>query len=240
MNTATSAETGAVASIESDFATVPETTLPNGVVVPSFQVGRYLCAKGADGVATVSAVGEPWVEINYAEAVKACATAGGKLITELQWLAIAHDIAGQDINWTGGQVGAGAVFQGLHLGNVDEAKLGDYVSDDANERRWHQLSTGERVFDFAGNAYSWVFDDVQGDDQGLIAKPFAEDSPSIGAPYPSMKNGMGWRPRSGADWSGDALVRGGYWSVGDGAGVFLLDVGWPDHRGDVVGFRCTK
>ncbi|MBC7860324.1 MAG: DUF4406 domain-containing protein [Burkholderiaceae bacterium] len=231
----------AAATTKPAFVTVPATTLPNGVAVPSFQVGRYLCAEGVDGIATVSADAAPWVKINYAEAAKACAAAGGKLITELQWLAIAHDIAGQDINWTGGKVGAGAVFQGLHLGNVDEAQPGEFISDDANERRWHQLSNGERVFDFAGNAYSWVFDDVQGDELGLIAKPFAEDSPSITtAPFPSMKNGMGWRPRAGSDGSGNALVRGGFWNDGDYAGVFRLNYDWPDHRYDVVGFRCTK
>ncbi|MBC7860315.1 MAG: hypothetical protein H7Z39_16400 [Burkholderiaceae bacterium] len=220
---------------------MPATTLPNGVAVPSFQVGRYLCGEGFNRPATICAGAAPWVEVNYAEAVNACAAIGGKLITELQWLAIAHDIAGQDINWTGGKVGAGAVFQGLHLGNVDEAQPGDYVSDDANERRWHQLSNGERVFDFAGNAYSWIFDDVQGDEQGLITKPFAEDSPSIAtAPHPSMENGMGWRPRAGSDWSGDALVRGGYWRDGDYAGVFHLNLDWPGVRCDIVGFRCTK
>ncbi|MBC7860316.1 MAG: hypothetical protein H7Z39_16405 [Burkholderiaceae bacterium] len=223
------------------FVTVPETTLPGGQVVPSFQVGQYLCAKGPMGIPQVAAMSQPWVEINYAEARQACAAAGLSLITELQALAIAHDIVNQGINWAGGAVGEGKVFQGLHKGSVNSAQHGDFVSDNPEERRWHQLSNGARVFDFAGNAYSWVFDDVQGDEQGLIAKPFADDSPSIAtAPYPSMENGMGWRPDAGADWSGNALVRGGCWNDGDCAGAFLLDDGWPDLRRDDVGFRCTK
>jgi hypothetical protein len=223
------------------FVAVPSIILPNGVTVPSFQVGQYLCAKGEDGAAVVSATAAPWVRINYAEAGQACEATGGKLITELQYLAIAHDIAAQDINWTGGRVGAGCVFQGLYKDNVDGAQPGDFVSSDEDERRWHQLSNGEKVFDFAGNAYSWVFDDVQGDERGLVAKAFAEDSPSIAtAPFPCMENGMGWRPDAGANWSGGALVRGGYWDGGDSAGVFYLYLDWPDRRGDVVGFRCTK
>jgi hypothetical protein len=50
---------------------------------------------------------------------------------------------------------------------------------------------------------------------------------------------MGWRPSS-ANWSGIALVRGGYWGSDDLAGVFNLGNGWPVSDHDLVGFRCTK
>jgi hypothetical protein len=116
-----------------------------------------------------------------------------------------------------------------------------YEPSDADERRWHELSNGERIYDFAGHLYSWVFDDVQGDENGLIAKAFEADSPSLTtAPAKSMENGVGWMPNAGADWSGDALGRGGYFDSGDRAGVFRLNFGWPDDEYDVVGFRCTK
>jgi formylglycine-generating enzyme required for sulfatase activity len=223
------------------FVTVPAVTLPNGTTVPSFQVGQYHCGLGENGAAVVSATAVPAVRIDYPTARAACALAGAVLITELQYLAIAFDISQQDINWTGGKVGQGEVFMGLHLDNVDGPVAGDFVSDDENERRWHQLSNGEKVYDFAGHIYSWVFDNVQGDEQGLVAKAFAEDSPSIAtAPYPCMENGMGWRPDAGANWSGDALLRGGCWHGEDYAGVFRLDYGSPDYRLGYVGFRCTK
>ena len=32
-----------------NFITVPETILPNGVVVPTFQVSQYLCSRDTDG-----------------------------------------------------------------------------------------------------------------------------------------------------------------------------------------------
>src|SRR4051812_31992653 len=88
---------------------VPAVTLPNGVVVPAFQVGQYLCGKGADGLAIIAASAMPWLDINYDEAGQACAAIGGKLITETQYLAIAHDICSQDINWDSGKVGLGSV-----------------------------------------------------------------------------------------------------------------------------------
>jgi formylglycine-generating enzyme required for sulfatase activity len=127
---------------------------------------------------------------------------------------------------------------GLHDDyDLDEAPTGTYEQ----QKRAFLLSNGETVFDVAGCVYSWVFDDVQGDADGLVAKAFTADSPSIAtAPYPSMEKGMGWRPRAGADWSGRALVRGGCWSSGSYAGVFCLNLGWPDYERDGVGFRCTK
>lgn len=54
------------------FVTVPETTLSSGIIVLSFQVGKYACTRGIDGKAAVSATDEPWVSITYYDAVDAC------------------------------------------------------------------------------------------------------------------------------------------------------------------------
>lgn len=215
------------------FVTVPETTLPCGTVVPAFQVSQYHATQRQDGT--------PWVELNYHNARAAAERAGLALITELQWLAIAHNIAQQPINWTGGAVGDGKLFQGLRKGNVSEGQPNSYTPEDADERRWHELSNGERIYDMAGHVLSWVFDDVQGDDKGLIAKRFETDSPSLTtAPAGSLEKGVGWMPDAGANWSGAALCRGGCWGSGDDAGVFVLDRGWPGGESGGVGFRCTK
>ncbi len=221
------------------FITVPEVTLPNGTTVPSFQVSQYVCTQNSAGHAAITADGTPWVSINFEEAKAACIAAGYALITELQWLAIAHDVAAQGINWTGGKVGEGKLFQGLRNDTVRYAQPGSYVPPDTDEQRWLTLSNGERICDLNGNVYQWVFDDAQGDDQGVIARDFAEESPSITTPpFPSRTQGMGdyevW------NWSGGALIRGGCWCSGAHAGVFYLDGGWPAYRYDNVGFRCPK
>jgi hypothetical protein len=44
---------------DSEFVTVPETTLPNGTVVPEFQVARYLSSKGPAGTRAMVA-GHTW------------------------------------------------------------------------------------------------------------------------------------------------------------------------------------
>lgn len=220
------------------FITVPQVTLPNGHIEPSFRVGQFACSKGEDGKAVITEYGTPWSRISYYEAKEACRAIDCELITELQWLAIAHDVATQDCNWTGGKVGEGDLFQGLRNWNVSSAQPGTFVSDDETEQRWLTLSNGERICDLNGNIYQWVHDNVQGDENGIIARDFAEGSPSISTPqFPSCQNGMGdydvW------DWSGRALFRGGCWISGSSAGVFSLDRGSPEYRVDRVGFRCT-
>lgn len=244
MNTENTSEQNAVAAaVENVFVTVPETKLPNGLVVPAFQVAKYFASRGADGLLVIDAKAQPLVRISYHAARQACAASGFGLLTETQSLAIAVNVAGVAANWTGGAVGEGDLIQGLHLDpdDADEAYPGDYVSEDPAERRAFVLSNGETIIDAAGNLYSWIFDDVQGDENGIVAHAFAADSPSISsAPFPSMERGVGWYPDAGRDWSGDALVRGGCWCSDDDAGVFYLDGGGPGYAGDNVGVRCTK
>lgn len=222
------------------FVTVPETILPGGRVVPAFQVGQFLTSKNAAGNAVVTAEGSPWVRINFEEAKTACSAVGYQMITESRSLALAYQIALQPENWTGGAVGAGKLHQGLRKGRVGSAQPGTYESPDPDERRWFVLPGGERIYDVAGNAYTWVEDDIQGNERGLIAKSFSADSPSIVIPYPADDKGQGWTPRAGTDWSGRALIRGGCWFSVSRAGAFYLYGGWPDYRYGSVGFRCTK
>lgn len=222
------------------FVTVPETKLPHGLIVPAFEVGQFACSQGDDGKAVVTAEGTPWVRINFADAKAACEAAGVKLITESQWLAIAWNASQQDCNWTKGKVGEGKLFQGIRKNKVDSAQPGNFVPASRKERRFLTLSNGAQVCDFNGNVWQWVFDDIQGDDAGLVAKAFAEDSPSITtAPFPSMEKGMGWRPSSGSNWSGTALIRGGGWSSERVAGAFSLYRDWPGGEWVNFGFRCT-
>lgn len=224
---------------KNEFVMVPETILPNGTVVPSFKVGKYITGL-IDDQLSISESAAPWVEINFADAKTEAGKAGLKLITELQYLALAHNIAGVAINWTSGKVGEGSLFQGLHDNTEEEAQAGDYIPEEESERRWFELSNGERIFDIAGNCYTWIFDDVQGDGNGIVSSEFAEDSPSITtAPAPSMENGVGWYPKAGNDCSSYALVRGGCWGSRDVAGLFHLGSGHPDRWYDGIGFRCT-
>jgi hypothetical protein len=223
------------------FIPFPQSTLPSGRVVPAFDVSQYLCSKGDDGKILISATAKPWTNISHYGAMEACVASGYDPEYESRALALLWDAVNVDENWTGGKVGKGKMFQGLHKGTVREAQAGDYVSSDPEERRYFVLSTGDRIYDMSGNLFRRIFDDIQGNEKGLIARAFESISPSLStAPYPSMKNGMGYRPPAGTDWSGHALVRGGFWRSDDSAGAFRLGGDWPGNEHDIVGFRCTK
>lgn len=224
----------------SEFVPVPETVLPDGTVVPAFLAGKYLASRGPGDIPLSVADAAPWVNISYHEARAACERAGGQLIAERRALAIAWDVSQQPENWTGGAVGEGVLRMGLHKGSVSEAQPGSFEPQDAEERRWFVLSNGERIFDVAGNASSWIFDDVQGDKNGLTTVIEADSISLTTAPYGICEKGMGWRPDGRRDWSGYALIRAAYWHSERNAGPFYLVGGWPGRRYRSVGFRCTK
>jgi hypothetical protein len=220
------------------FITVPDVELPNGIIVPSFRVGQYHCAM-VDGKAVVSRELKPVVNINFHDSRLLCQASCFNMLADMQFIAIAHDISRQGINWTGGTVGIGKLFQGLHKGTVNGVQTGLYVSPDPAERRWHELSNGARIWDFSGHLYSWSYDDVQGNDHGLVAGKFKRNSISLLAPYPALQCGVGWFPKPSDDWTGFGLMRGGCWRSDGNAGIFNLFRDYPNMGYDYVGVRCT-
>lgn len=215
------------------------------IKVEPFKVAKYMNFVDQNGKAAVCETATPRVRINFADSKTACSLAGGGLLRGSQHLAIAMDIMSVDANWSGGKVGAGALRRGLHRGTVSGAQAGNYVSLHPNENRWFTLPDGQGICDFAGHLYSWMFDDIHGDDDGLSGK-IPADSPylTIGSQYSqysqySQSQGMGYRPDGARERSGDALVRGGFWLSGGCAGVFRLGFVRPDYEYGSVGFRCT-
>ena len=222
------------------FVLVPATTLPCGTTVTAFSVSPWLAARGSGGRVLLSETAPPWVNIDYHAARRACLSSGLSLLTELQALAIAHNLASQGINWSGGAVGAGNLFQGLHRGGFGAVQPPCVTSPDPRERRWHELSNGQRIHDFVGNAFSWVFDDVQGNCDGIVTHAFAPDSPTVtGAPGAPLQQGLGWWPKVGNTWYGRALARGSSGSSREAAGIFTVIDERPRAQRPYVGFRCA-
>jgi hypothetical protein len=227
------------------FIRVPRRVIPlkhgQELIVDEFYVAERKAGQGTDGKMAHDVALKPWVNITLAEMKKAAADSGYKLLTGKQHLSLALDIASQDINWTGGKVGEGKIYQGLHRGTVSGPVDGNYESPHADERRWHQLSTGERIYDFAGHVFEALIDDLYGNANGLLTKEsFGADSPYLTVPpYGVQEKGTGYRPPAGCDWSSIALFRGGFWCSDGLAGVFSLLYWSPGSRGGYVGFRCT-
>lgn len=247
----------------SRFVPVPETHLPCGHVVPAFEVSQFLCAKSiftdhfGDANPMVGDPSEhpnvpvhacaqsvadrpPWVWITYAQACRACEASGWSLIRESQWLAIAHLLARHPENWTGGAVGAGKLLQGLHKASFDYPPAGLLMPHSDKENRWKTLSNHHRLCDFGGNAWSWIYDDIQGAPNGT-ARIVEPDSPSLTtSPYPPREKGMGIRPTDRRAWDGRALIRGGSWRGGKDTGAFALYAARTPFGYRSVGFRATR
>ncbi len=255
-------------SRHSGFVPVPETHLPCGLIVPAFEVSQFLCTKsiGTDLLGDANQmVGDrhspespntpatqaharaqsvadrpPWTWITYYQACRACEASGWSLIRESQWLAIAHLIARHPENWTGGAVGAGKLRQGLHNTGFDYPPAGLLVPHSDKENRWKTLSSHHRLCDFGGNAWSWIYDDLQGEPNGT-ARIVEPDSPSLTtAPYPPREKGMGIRPTDRRAWDGRALIRGGSWRGGKDTGAFALYAARAHLGYRSVGFRATR
>ncbi len=232
--------------MEHAFIRVPETHLPCGLVVPPFEVSTFLCSQDPDSRVPRAASHvshTPWVRVSYFAALAACRAAGWSLITETQWLAIAHDAAGQNANWTGGQFGQGKLKQGLRKRSVLAPVSGMYQPEDAAESRWKTLSNGQTLCDFGGNAWSWVYDDVQGGPEGVTGIVDA-DSPSVmTALCEPRTSGMGLYPKAGTlrmVWDDRGLIRGGGCRSGKDAGAFALYAAVLHGEYVSVGFRATR
>jgi len=232
--------------MEHAFIRVPEVHLPCGIVVPTFEASTFLCSQAPDSrVPRAASLAwlTPWVRVSYWEALAACRASGWSLITERQWLAIAHDAAGQNCNWTGGKVGLGKLKQGLRKRSILSPASGMYQPDDKSEARWKTLSNGQKLCDFGGNAWSWVYDDIQGGQEGVtgVVEP---DSPSVTtAPCDPRADGMGIFPKAGSArlvWDDRGLIRGGGCCSGKDAGAFALYAALLNGQYAMVGFRATR
>lgn len=222
------------------FLIVPEVTLPNGAIIPSFQVARYVASQShiktfPNDVSVPIAEAMPWVQVSFDEAKAACQEMGGHLITATQWLAIAYDVAHQACNWDSGIVGVGNLFQGLRQKTVGNVKPANYVSSEPNVQRWFTLSNGEKICDMNGNVFQWVFDDVQDNKTRFIAKPIDKHFIALITFQPkNEEEGL-------SGWLNRALGREAYWRSVLNAGMFNLDQFYGfDFSYDAVGFRCTK
>ncbi|MBP9758784.1 SUMF1/EgtB/PvdO family nonheme iron enzyme, partial [Candidatus Dojkabacteria bacterium] len=127
-------------------------------------------AKDISGVATSQAAGLLWVNVSQTAAMTACSNLGAKyhLITNREWMTIARNLEQVPSNWTSGTVGTGAVYSG-HTDSVPFYALVANTDDNqgyegtgqtapANQRRTHDLSNGEVVWDLAGNLWEWNSD----------------------------------------------------------------------------------
>ena len=163
-------------SCPSCYIPVPAYALPDGTQVPAFCVMKYEAKQsttaygdrnigGSGGALPVStSAGTPWVNLTWQDARSACAATGSQLITEDQWLSLAHQVTSVASNWSGGAVGSGYVYSGHNDNSPANALAASDDSDgyfgtgntSGNQRRTLTLPNGQMIWDLAGNVWEWV------------------------------------------------------------------------------------
>lgn len=230
-----------------DWVGVPSMTIPSNmsggtITVPAFCVMKYVASQSGS-TAVSSASGTPWVNVSWNSAGPACTAAGGRLMRETEWMALAHNLVNVDANWSGGAVDNGNIKDGLQNSEASSAQPSTGTAATGGGRA-RTLSTGDVVWDIGGNVWQWTYHDMTGGSSGIWGSmPLAQRT----APYAEQTRGMGWYPSTTGGyndgytgWSGRAPVRGGYWTDGTYAGPFRLNNYAPSGTNSYFGFRCTK
>lgn len=243
---------GSSVSCDTGFIRVPGNS---AFGTSDFCVAKYE-AKNINGTATSQAGGMPWVDISQTDAMTESGNAcnGCHLITEGEWLTVAHNVLNVASNWSGGSVGSGTIF----LGNSSSSG----AMDGSNElsginKRTLTLSNGEVIWDLVGNVYEWTGGQISGGQPGGSSYSHrewnsVEDTGSVSPnPFPSFGTpaASGWTTSNGIGrlYSNSSITalrsfrRGSYWGSGSSAGLFALDLSlWPSFSVPTNGFRMAR
>lgn len=223
-------------------------------------------AKNDVGVASSQASIVPWTNVTRASADTECEALGANydLISNPEWVSIAHSIELTEQNWSGGSVGIGMIPRG-HSDSLpampkdisDPTNPYDNTGNSAGsgweQKRTLMLLNGEEIWDFSGNVMEWVDWSLGGTlDDGVICGTLNEElngdlSSCVGlvsADYQSLNGNFGSAQGFGLfrdQASGDAAVhRGGSFNSGTGAGVLAIQVQInPSSAFTNLGFRCV-
>jgi type II secretory pathway pseudopilin PulG len=256
-------DSGSVAlSCPSGFITVPGNSLFG---TEDFCVMKYEAKDDGDHMIS-QASGSPsiwWTQTGattYAQEVENCT--GCHLITENEWLTIAHNALNVASNWSSGQVGTGYIYSGNNHASRTAASTNDndgyYGVDEATyptDRRTLTLSNGQVIWDLAGNAWEWTSGTITGNQPGdtnwvfreynSIADPKDLDYafPSYGTPAATnwtSANGIGKLYTNSSISTIRGCSRGGWWNDSPAeAGIFSLSLYHAPSDGPAIGFRSA-
>ena len=233
---------------------------------PTDVTGKGRSIRDNNAVPVSQTQSKPWTGITRNEARAVCERvkiSGFKvaLISNGEWQTVARNMESTAANWQYGDVGQGTVARG-HSDNWPSESLPVIVDADPydgtdsrlqywDQKRTHQLSTGEVVWDLSGNVWEWVNDDVaelgmdwaDGAWLGQLDKyvTLLSERNSIlfgplGEKFASDDN-LGYF----STFNGSRVLRGGSWHDDYKAGMFSAHVGdglVKEYSSD-IGFRCV-
>lgn len=238
-----------------------------------FCVMKYEAKSNGSGGVASNATGEPYgyysnpVDYDQAVTLSNAACAGCHMVSEAEWLTIAHNVMSVGSNWTGGAVGSGSLFVGNSDGSAEALTASASDADGyngtgntapSNQRRTLTLTNGEVIWDFAGNQAEWTgtttsppgsnfLETVEWNEANpAYSAPAANPFPSFGTPAASAWNSAQGIGQLYADRNSEYetyLLRGGAWNTGAAfSGIFALDASfYPPYSYDWwMGFRVAQ
>ena len=266
---------------------ISPTTLADGsgcptgyIVVPgsslygtdAFCVMKYEAKQASATVPISQASGTPWVNISQTDAITYSANVAGcsgcHLISEAEYLTIAHNVLSVPSNWSGDTVGSGYIYSG-HNDNSPASALAASTNDSdgysgtgnvspSNQRRTLTLTNGEVIWDLAGNIRDWTSGQTSGGQPGASGYAWRQwntiagtgslspnPHPSYGTPAASNwtnGNGIGQVLSSSTEPGLRGFLRGGAWPGGSAAGVLTLHLYYSPSGGadSYFGFRVAR
>ncbi|MDP2649131.1 MAG: hypothetical protein Q8P19_04535, partial [bacterium] len=238
-------------------------TCPSGMIpVPAspadgqqgFCVDKYEAQSSAGNEVSVQG-GSPWVSITQTSARAECIRAGKHLITEKEWMTIAHNAENVGWNWNGGVAGTNQMSDG-HSDNVPASALATAADASAcsgtgqtcdlstwsDQRRVYKLSNDQYIWDLGGNVWEWVDQTVTNDYpivNSAVAGWQACSTSGDGVCGNTRTTNDQWYRGGFATIAG--FIRGGGWSGGADVGAFSLHLSVPpSYSGTDLGFRCSR
>ena len=230
-----------------------------------FWVQKYE-AKNVSSLPTSQPAGAPWVTITQTEARNRCEAlgAGYHLITMHEAQTISRNIENNAWNWTGGAVGSGGLWRGHSDNSPANALAADITGDPDDdpyvgtgqttpsiEKRVHQLSSGQYLWDWSGNVWEWVdMTCTAGTGSGYWAtggwlewsdanlSDYEKGRAGPSGAYTSAQNAGKYY---GCSATGNAVFRGGPWTSIAISGVYAFyALGAPTYSHAETGFRCAR
>lgn len=279
---------GSCVGILADGSTCPT----NYVLIPgntSFGTSEFCVmkyeAKNVSGVATSQAAGTPWVNITQTTAITTAAAActGCRLMTDAEWMTIAANVLSVPTNWSGNAVGSGYIYSGHSDSSPNNAIAASTDDSDGyngtgnasgqtattnamqgnSQRRTLTLTTGEVIWDLAGNVWEWTSSTIgAGQQPGLsgdasfswkqwnnpsmlwngLPATSRPSAISVAAGNYSSAQGIGQLYSNRADSSLRGMMRGANWSSNANTGVLSLILHTAPGAGanSNNGFRVVK
>lgn len=231
-----------------------------------FWVQKYE-AKNVSSVPTSEPSGFPWVSITQTEAKNRCEALGPgyHLITMHEAQTINRNIENNAWNWTNGAVGDGALWRG-HSDNSPGNSLAADVTGDPDddpyvgtgnttpsiEKRIHQVSTGQYIWDWSGNVGEWVdMTCMIGSGAGYWYRllswiewnstDLSDYEKGRAGPAGAYTSSQAAGKYFGCVVDGNAVARGGDWYRVASVGVFTFDASWaPSSSYLRIGLRCVR